>query len=121
MVSRQKYGGQVDIHVSDETQRAASNCKKEFSCLKRKRKDLCTVKHCVNEEVHFIKCLNDGYCFYQLPFGSSFFVVALCGKKFSISTKYKWPRLTTPSTMMFRAAGLFRHVASDHILRFTIR
>jgi len=63
----------MDIHVSDEAQSAAINCKKGFSCSKRERKDLCVVEECINGKVHFIKCLNDGYCSYQQSFGDGFF------------------------------------------------
>jgi len=63
----------MESHVSDEVKQSATNCKKDFSCLKAGRNDLCQVKYCVGGKLHFIKCLNQEYCSYQHAFGDEFF------------------------------------------------
>jgi hypothetical protein len=65
----------MDIHVSDKARKATTNCKKEFSCLEREGNNLCTVESCIDGKLHFIQCLNKGYCSYQHLFGYRF----LCG------------------------------------------
>ena len=81
----------MDIHVSDEVRRAATNCKKEFSCLERERNNICTVlctkEDCINGIVHFIKCLNEGSCSYQHSFGDGF--ICGCPVRKEIFNKYK--------------------------------
>jgi len=77
----------MDIHVSDEAQSAATNCKKGFSCLKRERKDLCAVVECISGKLHFIKCLNDGHCPYQRSFGDD--VVCRCPVRKELFNKYQ--------------------------------
>ena len=72
-ISAKKYGGKMDYQVSDEAHSVATKCDKGFSCLKRERKDLCKVDFYIKGKVYFVKCLNEGYCPYKHPFGSSFF------------------------------------------------
>ena len=62
--------------VSEETIARTRNCKKDFSCLKEQREDLCPIDSCVKGEVHFIKCLNKTSCVYQGSFGNG--VVCYC-------------------------------------------
>ncbi len=40
--------------------------------LEGNRNDLCTVEHCVDGRVHFIRCKNQEHCSYQLNFGDGF-------------------------------------------------
>ena len=77
----------MDIFVSDEAQSAATNCKKEFSCLKGERNELCTVEQCIDGKTHFIKCMSDGYCSYQHTFGSGF--LCSCSVRKELFNKYK--------------------------------
>ena len=76
----------MDIHISEEVRRTATNCKKKFSCLEEERKDLCKVENCIDGKVHFIKCLNDEYCPYKQSFGDSFF--CSCPVRKEIFNKY---------------------------------
>ena len=67
-----KLSEQPDYAVSEETILKTQRCKKGFSCLKKQRDDLCQIESCINDEVHFIKCLNKESCPYQGTFGYGF-------------------------------------------------
>lgn len=75
------------LNLSTEVKQATTECKKEFSCLEGNRTDLCKVKYCVDRELHFIKCLNEGYCPYQYLFGKEY--VCVCPTRKEIYNKYK--------------------------------
>jgi hypothetical protein len=77
----------MDIHVSDNARRAATNCKKEFTCLEREKNNLCTVESCIDGKLLFIKCLNKRYCSYQLLYGYRF--LCRCPVRKEIFNKYK--------------------------------
>ena len=55
--------------VSEETIAETKRCNKGFSCLNGQREDLCQVETCINDKVHFIKCLNEEPCSYKGNFG----------------------------------------------------
>ena len=55
--------------INDLTIKKTTECKKDFSCLSEKRKELCKVTHNVGKEVHFIECLDTESCSYRLSFG----------------------------------------------------
>ena len=59
--------------VNDEILETATDCEKDFSCIKGENDNLCTVEDCINGKIHFIKCLNEEYCSYQHSFGDGFF------------------------------------------------
>lgn len=65
----------MDISVSDTARMAATKCKKGFSCLKKGKEDFCAVEDCINEQILFVKVLNDKYCPYKQQFGNEF----ICG------------------------------------------
>lgn len=77
----------MSYHVSAESQKATTGCEKGFSCLMGDRKDLCVVEACVDGKVHFIKCLNRGYCSYQQPFGMGH--VCTCPTRKELFNKFK--------------------------------
>ncbi len=76
----------MDIVISDESLQATTKCKKGFSCLKGNRKDLCKVESCIDEKIHFIKCLNSKHCFYQASYGGSHY--CSCPARKEIYNKY---------------------------------
>ena len=76
----------MDIHVSNEAQRAAKHCKKGFSCLDKKRKDLCPVEKSLFGIAHRIKCLNSEACSYQYILGDDTF--CSCPVRKEIFNKY---------------------------------
>lgn len=63
----------MNIRISDEIKSSATSCTKDFSCLSPEKKDLCKVKKCVDEKVHFIECNEHEYCTYKISFGTEFF------------------------------------------------
>jgi hypothetical protein len=77
----------MKFSVSDEIRQRTTSCQKDFSCLKGNRNDLCTVQHCVDGKVHFIKCKNSAYCSYQLNFGDGF--ICLCPVRKALYNKYR--------------------------------
>jgi len=77
----------MKLHISDESLKATTHCKKAFSCLTGDRKDLCTVEQCVSEKIHFIKCLNDSFCFYRHSFGMGHFCA--CPTRQELFNKYE--------------------------------
>ncbi len=77
----------MGFHVSDEAQDAAIKCTKGLSCLKGEEKDICPVEKCIDGKVHFVKCLNDGYCTYQHSFGDGYF--CSCPVRQEIFNKYQ--------------------------------
>jgi hypothetical protein len=59
--------------VDDLTINKTTKCEKNFSCLSKKRKDLCKVTYTVEDKVYFVECQNTEPCSYVVPFGHSFF------------------------------------------------
>jgi hypothetical protein len=59
--------------VDDSTINKTTRCEKNFSCLPKKRKDLCKVTYTVEDKVYFVECQNTEPCSYVVPFGHSFF------------------------------------------------
>jgi len=77
----------MDIKVSDRVREAAEKCKKGFACLKKGKDDICAVADCVNDQILFVKCLNDKYCSYQQPFGNEF--ICNCPVRKELFDKYR--------------------------------
>ena len=75
------------IKISDLTIKETIKCKKDFSCLDEKRKELCKVNHNVGNEVHFIECLDTESCSYMLSFGDS--IICTCPVRKEIYNQYK--------------------------------
>lgn len=77
----------MELQISDQSRRAATECTKGFSCLTGERKDLCVVENCINGQVYFIKCLQDGGCAYRIPFGMNH--LCLCPVRKELFNEYK--------------------------------
>ena len=75
------------IKINASTINKTTKCKKDFSCLSEKRKELCKVKHSVANEVHFIECLDTESCSYMLSFGDS--IICTCPVRKAIYNQYK--------------------------------
>lgn len=73
----------IDKEILDKT----TQCDKGFICLNNKDHVYCQVENCVNDEVHFIKCLSDKYCNYKMSFGKSY--ICNCPTRKEIFNKYK--------------------------------
>lgn len=63
------------------------NCNKNFDCLNSNTPVCCKVEDCINDEVHFIKCLEKLLCTYKLSFGESF--ICICPTRKEIFNKYR--------------------------------
>ena len=59
------------LHVSDELLKAATCCRKGFSCLDDS-KHMCKVETCINGTFFFVKCKDDGYCPYKTSVGMDY-------------------------------------------------
>ncbi|VVB86680.1 Uncharacterised protein [uncultured archaeon] len=74
------------IKVSEDALKK-TKCKKDFSCLSGERTDLCMVEYCVNGEIHFLRCMYNSRCGYQIPFGYS--SVCTCPVRKELYNRYK--------------------------------
>lgn len=72
--------------VSEETIAETQRCKKGFSCLTGQREDLCQIESCINEKVHFLKCLNDETCSYKGTFGDG--IICYCPTRKELFNKF---------------------------------
>ncbi len=61
-------------------------CEKNFKCLSGNMNVYCQVENCINNEVHFIKCINKLNCSYKMSFGDSF--ICTCPTRKEIFNKY---------------------------------
>ncbi len=74
------------MDIDKEILKSTTKCEKDFSCLRDKKHIFCKVEFCINDEVHFIKCLNEEYCTYKMSFGESF--ICNCPTRKEIFNKY---------------------------------
>ncbi len=77
----------MKLYVSNKVMEATTDCKKGFSCLEDKRKDLCKVGVSIGDEVHFIVCADDTNCSYQRSSVEGF--ICDCPIRKEIYNKYK--------------------------------
>jgi len=73
--------------VSDDARQKAAQCDKCFACLQPDGAPLCKVDHCVEEQVHFLACLNDLHCAYACKFGGKDYCT--CPVRKEIYQRYK--------------------------------
>ena len=76
----------MDINISDEVQKLATKCPKDFCCLKKDHKDSCAVLDCVNKEVIFVKASDRKACPYKHSFANEF--ICGCPVRKEIFNKY---------------------------------
>jgi hypothetical protein len=76
----------TDFKVSEDTLKKTTRCKKAFSCLSGKSSDLCKVELCVDEKIHFIRCVGSEPCSYKVPFGYSY--VCICPVRKELYNRY---------------------------------
>lgn len=74
---------EVDKRVFNKT----LQCKKNFNCVKTSNHECCKVEHCVNNQVHFVKCPDAVICNYKMNFGGSSF--CSCPVRKEIYNKYR--------------------------------
>ena len=63
----------MSFKVDDSTIKKTTKCEKNYSCMSKKRKELCKVTYTIMDAVHFVKCHNTEHCDYLLPYGHAFY------------------------------------------------
>ena len=74
------------MDIDKEILKKTTNCEKNFECLNNDKHIYCKVEDCVNNKVHFVKCLNVDYCVYKMSFAQSF--ICNCPTRKEIFNKY---------------------------------
>ncbi len=77
----------MEIKISDEIIKSATECDNSLQCLKNPENIKCKVERCIEKEVHFIKCLYKSTCSYKMSFGHSY--LCNCPVRKEIFNKYK--------------------------------
>ncbi len=77
----------MKLYVRHEVMQATTGCKKGFSCLEDKKKDICKIGICFDGKLHFIACIDEINCFYQRSYGENF--ICDCPIRKEIWNKYK--------------------------------
>ncbi len=72
--------------IDEDVLKNATKCKKDFSCLSGE-KELCRVELCVDNKIHFIKCVDNIPCSYRIPFGYSY--VCICPVRKELHNQYR--------------------------------
>jgi hypothetical protein len=75
------------LKVSKEIEEATTDCTKGFTCLAGDGTDLCKVTSSVNDEIHFVICLNEEDCTYKRSSGGR--LNCGCPVRREIFNKYK--------------------------------
>jgi hypothetical protein len=57
--------------VDDNIQQKTTKCRKNFFCLSGET-PLCSVELCIENNIHFVKCISNEPCSYRVPFGYSY-------------------------------------------------
>ena len=63
-----------------------TDCDDNFDCIRNSNHVYCKVENCVDNKVHFIKCLNENYCPYRMLFGHSY--ICNCPTRKEIYNKF---------------------------------
>ncbi|MCX9011739.1 MAG: hypothetical protein OIN66_11535 [Candidatus Methanoperedens sp.] len=77
----------TDIKISEDILKKTSRCKKNFSCLSGEISTLCKVEFCIEDKIHFIRCVTTMPCSYKIPFGYSY--VCICPVRKELHNRYK--------------------------------
>jgi hypothetical protein len=76
----------MDIKVDDNILQKTTKCKNNFSCLAGET-PICNVENCIDNKIHFIKCVSNKLCNYRVPFGYS--DVCTCPVRKELYNSYK--------------------------------
>ena len=76
----------MNIKVDDDIIQQTTKCGKNFSCLSGE-KPICSVELCIDNKIHFIKCVSNKSCSYRVPFGYS--DVCTCPVRKELYNRYK--------------------------------
>ena len=75
------------IEISEEILEKTDRCRKNLICLSGDGTGLCKVELCIEDRIHFIKCMDRKPCDYKIPFGYSF--VCICPVRKELFNRYK--------------------------------
>ncbi|HEY9204750.1 MAG TPA: hypothetical protein VIO58_02420 [Candidatus Methanoperedens sp.] len=73
------------IKMNEDILKTATRCEKRLSCLLGT--DVCRVESCIDDKIHFIKCMNSESCNYRIAFGYSY--VCTCPVRKELFNRYK--------------------------------
>jgi len=76
-----------NMKINDDFIKNANKCKKDHSCLSGDATSLCKIEFCIEDKVHFIKCIDENPCNYRIPFGYSY--VCTCPVRKELYNRYK--------------------------------
>ena len=74
------------VEIKKETLEAAKKCPNEFGCLTDDAYPVCSVLHAIEDGDVFVEPVDDKFCSYLIPFGSSF--ICNCPARKEIFIKY---------------------------------
>ncbi len=76
----------MNIKVDDNILKKTTKCREKFSCLSGGT-PFCRVELCIEDTIHFIKCVSNKSCVYKVPFGYSY--VCICPVRKELYNRYK--------------------------------
>jgi len=76
----------MNIKVDDNILQKTTKCGKNFSCLSGGT-SICSVELCIDNKIHFIKCVSNKSCGYRASFGYSY--VCTCPVRKELYNNYK--------------------------------
>ncbi len=86
-----KLGRPMKFEITDEIQKRAIYCTKEFNCLKDDKQrvcPLCPVAECIEGKTHYIKCLGNNDCHYRASIHRLYFKCT-CPVRMEVYNKYQ--------------------------------
>ena len=75
----------MQFKISDETLKRTIKCKKNYSCLSGKRKDVCEVAEYVHKNLHYLQCGAED-CIYRTPLDAVY--ICACPTRKEIYDRY---------------------------------
>jgi len=76
----------MKYEVSQAIIQQTIQCDKDFACLKPGNHPGCSIKECINDQVHFV-AKHSRYCPYGLSFGNE--VICSCPVRKELYNRYK--------------------------------
>lgn len=77
----------MKMEIDEKTVSETNRCPSNLDCLNNSKHVFCKVEYCCDNEVHFIKCVNNQDCNYKSSFGYS--TLCNCPIRKEIFKKYE--------------------------------
>jgi len=77
----------MKIEICEEIIQQTTKCTKHFDCLTNSEHIYCQVRGCIQHKVHYVACLLDQYCAYQISYGEAF--ICRCPTRKEIYNRYQ--------------------------------